>query len=140
VKVLRKNIYLGIDGVILTKGVMPAAHLDKFLRYILNNYSVFWLTPKYRGSSKDIINYLSQFLSEEAAALLNQIRPTTFHLDKTEAINFNERFFLLVNDLFDSEKNTLKKYNAYDSWIKLDLIENPNQLLHLISSKHSLKK
>ena len=139
-KALRENIYLDIDGVILTRGVLPAQHLDKFLKYILGNYSVFWLTSRYHGETKKIIGYLSQFLTPEIISLLGQIKPTSFDLDKTAGIDFNRNFFWLDNELFDSEKNTLRIHNVYDSWIELDLIQNPNQLLYLINSKLNLRK
>lgn len=139
-KTLRENIYLDIDGVILTRGVVPASHLDKFLRYILGNYSVFWLTSKYHGETRKILRYLSQFLSPEIISLLGQVKPTSFDLDKTEAIDFNSNFFWLDDELFDSEKNILRKRNVYDSWIELDLIKNPNQLLYLVNSKLNLKR
>ncbi len=134
-KVLPKNIYIDVDGVILTRGVAPALHLDKFLRYILSNYSVFWLTSRCHGDSKGIIKYLSQFLLPETVALLEKIKPTSFLLDKTEAIDFNRRFFLLDDELFASEVNTLKKHDNYDSWIEVNLMKNPDQLLHLINHK-----
>ncbi|MBI2598975.1 hypothetical protein HYW40_02050 [Candidatus Curtissbacteria bacterium] len=134
-KVLPKNIYIDIDGVILTRGVAPALHLDKFLGYILENYSVFWLTSKCNGNSKSIVKYLSQFLLPQTVTLVEKIKPTSFQLDKTEAIDFNRRFFLLDDELFASEKNTLKKHNNYDSWIEINLMKNPNQLLYLINHK-----
>lgn len=132
---MRKNIYIDIDGVILTKGVLPALHLDKFLGYILNNYSVFWLTSRYHGNPKDIIKYLSKFLSPETLTLVSQIKTTSFRLDKTEAIDFNKAFFWLDNELFDSEKNALREHNNYDSWIEVNLMKTPDQLQDLIRSK-----
>ena len=60
--VQKKNLYLGIDGVILTKGVIPAPHLDKFLTYITSNYSVSWLSTRCAGSSEATLKYLSLFL------------------------------------------------------------------------------
>lgn len=134
-KVLLDNIYIDVDGVILTRGVAPALHLEEFLRYILSNYSVFWLTSKCNGNSKGLIKYLSQFLLPETITLLEKIKPTSFQLDKTEAIDFSRRFFLLDDELFASEKNTLKKHDNYDSWIQVNLMKNPNQLLHLINHK-----
>lgn len=136
---MRQNIYLGIDGVILTKGVVPALHLSEFLAYILNHYSVSWLSTRCPGSSQETSRYLSHFLSEDCIDLIQKIKPTSFALDKTEAIDFGKEFFWLESQLFDSEKNDLKKNNSYDSWIELDLIKNPNQLFDLISRKHFLK-
>ncbi len=134
----RKNIYLDIDGVILTRGVVPAMHLDKFLKHVLTHYSLFWLTPKYDGNTKKIIEYLSQFISPDTISLLEQIKPTNFDLDKTEAIDFSRNFFWLDDELFDSEKNMLKAHGQYDSWIKVDLTQNPNQLLSLMNTKLAL--
>lgn len=139
-KKFQKDIYLDIDGVILTRGGIPALHLDHFLGYILENYSVYWLTSRCKGDSKYTVKYLSQFLTEESIGLVKGIKPTTFQLDKTEAIDFGRSFFWLDNELFDSEKNTLKKYNALDSWVELDLITRPNQLQSLVNSKLNIEK
>lgn len=138
-RVLPKNIYIDIDGVILTKGGAPAAHLDVFLRYILSNYSVFWLTSRCQGDSKYTVRYLSQFLLPDTVSLIAKIKPTTFQVDKTEAIDFSKSFFWLDDDLFASEKNTLLEHNQYDSWVEVNLIKNPDQLLDLISGKFSPK-
>lgn len=135
----QKNIYIDIDGVILTKGGIPALHLDQFLKHVLKNHSIFWLTPRCRGDSKYTVKYLSQFLPPDTVMLTEKIKPTNFQVDKTEAIDFNSGFFWLDDDLFVSEKNTLKENGKYDSWIEVDLINNPNQLLDLISSKFFLK-
>lgn len=137
-KILPKNIYIDIDGVILTRGGMPALHLDKFLHYILKNYSAFWLTSRCHGDTKYTVKYLSQFLLPETVPLIGRIKPTSFQLDKTEAIDFAKEFFWLDDDLFDSEKKTLVAHNEYASWIKVDLIKNPNQLLYLINHKLNL--
>jgi len=134
-KVLKKNVYIDIDGVILTKGVVPALHLDKFLKYVLGKYSVFWLTSRCHGDSKYTLSYLSKFFPEETVNLFKQIKPTNFLVDKTEAIDFNKRFFWLDNEIFESEKTTLIKNGKYDSWIEVNLIKDPNQLLHLMRNR-----
>lgn len=133
-KVLQKNIYLDIDGVILTRGVEPALHLENFLRYILGHYSVFWLTAKCRGNSKEIIKYLSLFLAPNLIFLIEKIKPTTFDLDKTDAIDYTKNFFWLDDELFNSEKKSLREHQVYDSWIELNLIKNPNQLRDLVNN------
>ena len=132
---MRQNIYIDIDGVILTRGGVPAMHLDKFLKYILSNYSVSWLTSRCHGDNKYTVKYLSQFLLPQTVNLIERIKATNFTLDKTEAIDFNRRFFWLDDELFASEVNTLKEHGQYDSWIEVNLIRNPNQLNHLINKK-----
>ncbi len=71
--------------------------------------------------------------------LIKKIKPTNFSLDRTEAIDFSKNFFWLDKELFDSEKNTLKAHNKYNSWIELNLIDCPNQLLNIINSKNTFK-
>ena len=117
---------------------MPALHLDKFLKYVLDKYSVFWLTSRCHGDSKYTLSYLSKFFPEETVNLFKQIKPTNFLVDKTEAIDFNKRFFWLDNEIFESEKTTLIKNGKYDSWIEVNLIKDPNQLLHLMRNKLNL--
>lgn len=137
---MKQNLYLGIDGVIITKGVQPALHLDKFLEFVLSNFSVSWLTTRCKGNSQETINYLSQFLLPSTIAIAKQIKPTHFNLDKTEAIDFKKDFYWLESQLFDSEKRILKENFRFSSWIELDLIKNPNQLHKLVSSKLSFKR
>ncbi|OGD87626.1 hypothetical protein A2870_03050 [Candidatus Curtissbacteria bacterium RIFCSPHIGHO2_01_FULL_41_11] len=130
---MQKNIYIDIDGVILTRGGMPALHLDKFLGYILKKYSIFWLTSRCRGDSKYTVSYLSQFLDPYTLKLITSIKPTSFQVDKTEAIDFTRRFIWLDDFIFASEKNTLVARGQLDSWIEVDLIKNPDQLFDLMS-------
>jgi len=114
---------------------MAAAHLEKFLTYILKNYSVFWLSPRCRGNSKNIIRYLSRLLPTETVNILKKVKPTDFSIDKTEAIDFNQSFFWLDNEIFESEKTTLIKRGKFDSWIEVNLIKSPNQLLYLMNNR-----
>lgn len=134
-----QNIYLGIDGVILTRGVTPALHLDKFLKHITSHFNVSWLSSRCRGSSDVTKKYLSQFLNTDTITLTQSIKPTSYSLDKTEAIDFNKNFYWLDSELFASEKNTLRAHDDYDCWIELNLIENPDQLLQIIHSKLSTR-
>src|SRR3989344_5629859 len=110
---MAQDIYLGIDGVILTKGVTPALHLNIFLENIVRRFNVSWLSSRCRGSREIVEKYLSQFLEPSTIALTRAIKPT----------------------MFDLEKNILKKHNTFSSWIELDLIKSPNQLEDLTNSK-----
>lgn len=47
------NIYLDIDGVLLTKNLKPANYAFEFLQYVLSNYpfSTYWLTTRCQGDA-----------------------------------------------------------------------------------------
>ncbi len=132
---MTQDIYLGIDGVILTKGVIPALHLNKFLGHITDHFNVSWLSTRCRGKKETVEKYLSQFLDPSTIDFIRAIKPTSFTLDKTEAINFHRDFFWIEPELFDSEKNILKRHGTFSSWIELDLIKFPNQLENLTYGK-----
>ncbi len=126
------KIYLDIDGVILTRNGKLPQHLKEFLNYIINNHDVYWLTTHCKGDANYTVSYLSRFLKKETLDLIKKIKPTTFDILKTEAIDFSSDFLWLDDYLFDSEIAELDSHNKRNSWIKVDLKTNPNQLLEVI--------
>ena len=52
------NIYLDIDGVLLTKKGEPVFYIEKFLKIITDNCVVHWLTTHCRGGENGTVDYL----------------------------------------------------------------------------------
>ncbi len=123
-----KKLYLDIDGVILNKDLSPAKHLKEFLQSILLKYDVYFLTTHCKGDAQYTRDYLSRFLDQEIIDLLKSVKPTTFDRLKTEAIDFNSEFVWLDDYLFDSEIKELNEHRTNNSWIKVDLKNDPNFL------------
>ena len=128
------NIYLDIDGVILANDKQPALHAKEFVKYLTDNYHVFWLTTHCKGDSNFTLHHLSQWFDAETLTILAKIKPTNWSESKTEAIDFKTPFLWFDDDLFDFEKEDLIKYNAFNSWIEIDLSKNVNQLKDLINN------
>jgi hypothetical protein len=128
------NIYLDIDGVLLNKDGIVAAHFEEFLETMLKKYDVFWLTTHCHGGECDAIDHIStkNKLSPRSLELLKKIKPTDFKLWKTEGIDFSKDFIWLDDYVFDGEREMLEKNNALQKLILIDLKTNPNQLLDLI--------
>jgi len=129
------NIYLDIDGVIITSNLQPAEHLGEFLKYILESHNVYWLTTHCKGDGSNAITYLKQFLPNELIELCEKIKPTNWQTLKTEAIDFSKDFLLLDDYLLEAEKEVLKNHEKLSSWIKIDYDKNYNQLLNLLLFK-----
>jgi len=129
------NIYIDIDGVILTNNLRPAEHLGEFLKYILESHNVYWLTTHCKGDNLNAIIYLKQFLPNELIKLCEKIKPTSWQTLKTEAIDFSKDFLLLDDYLLEAEKEVLKNHEKLSSWIKIDYDKNYNQLLNLLLFK-----
>jgi hypothetical protein len=128
------NIYLDIDGVLITKNGKPAKHLKPFLKYVLENHTVYWLTTHCKGDASYPLNYLKNFLDQTTWSLLRNLKATNFNIKKTEAIDFENDFLWLDDCIFSGEIEDLQKHNKMKSWIKVDLSANPNQLLDIVEN------
>ena len=128
-----KNLYIDVDGVLITKHKQPANNLVEFLEFATNNFNCYWLTTHCKGNSGSLINYLRETVPEEVMVYLEKIKATNWQTFKTEAIDFDKEFIWLDDQLFESEKKVLEKNNVLESLIKIDIESNPNQLMDFIN-------
>lgn len=130
------NIYLDIDGVLLANNLNPAKHANEFLRYVIKKYpdSTYWLTTHCQGDASVPIQHIGHLFEPDVVKLMKMIKPTTWDLAKTRAIDFSQPFLWFDDDLFYEEKQDLIKHDAMDNWIEVDLTKNQNQLLNFINS------
>lgn len=122
------NIYLDIDGVILANDKQPALHANEFIGHIVERFPVYWLTTHCRNLGDDPVPMLTKFFDEETVKHLQQIRPSYWDMLKTEAIDFDQPFRWFDDDVFPEEQEVLKGYGRFDSWVSIDLAQNPHQL------------
>lgn len=129
------NIYLDIDGVILPYDVNPVKHVDEFIKYVVTNYSTYWLTTHCRQKEdNNVIPYLSRYFSGETMEFIKKIKPTEWNIIKTEAIDFSTPFLWFEDKLLEGEKQELIKHNVLDNWIEVDLRKDENHLAKFLSS------
>ena len=122
------NIYLDIDGVILAAEIHPSLHAEEFIKYIVDNHKVIWLTTHCRNPGDDPVPMLARYFDEETVEYLKKIKPAYWEESKTEGIDFTKEFKWIDDDLFEFEKEELEKHNALDSFIKVNLYDDPEQL------------
>lgn len=130
------NIYLDIDGVLLDRDLQPAKYAPEFLEYVLTNYpnSTYWLTTHCQGDASVPIQHIGHLFDNETADLMKEIKPTTWDMAKTRAIDFTQPFLWFDDDLFYEEKQTLLENNVFDNLITVDLKNDPDQLKKFINS------
>lgn len=83
------RVYLDVDGVLLGEvhgRVALARHAAEFIDFLTLRYEVYWLTTHCRGEAQPVLNYLSRYAPSEFLARLAPIKPTLFHVLKTEAL------------------------------------------------------
>jgi len=122
------NIYLDIDGVLLTKSGNQAKFVKEFLEYIVKNHQVYWLTTHCKGDAVFTIRFMERFFDEKTIELMKNILPTSWETLKTEAIDFSKPFLWFDDNVFNVEKEVLKQHNCLDSWVEVDFNKDENQL------------
>lgn len=132
----KTNIYLDIDGVLLANNLKPAKHSNEFLRYVLNNYanSTYWLTTHCQGDPSVPILHVARLFEPDVQELMKLIKPTSWDMAKTRAIDMTEPFLWFDDNLFYEEKVTLTEAGLLDNWIEVDLKKDENQLLRFVTS------
>ena len=129
---VKKNIYIDIDGVLLTrKNTKPAANSIEFIHYILTNFICYWITTHCKGDSTPALKYLNQFFDNGIIEQLKTVKTTNWSTLKTEAIDLNSDFYWIEDYPFQAEINVLVISNIKDNLITVDL-NKPNELLRII--------
>ena len=130
------NIYLDIDDVLIANSSNPALHADDFLKLVLERYpdTTYWLTTHCQGDASVPIRHIEHLFKPETVELMKKIKPTSWDLAKTRAIDFSQPFLWFDDMLFYEEKQQLLKHDALDNWIKVDLRKDPDQLQKFIAS------
>jgi hypothetical protein len=128
------NIYLDIDGVLLANDKNPAKHADDFIKYVIGNYPVYWLTTHCKADDNYAAELLERYFSEETMKYIRKIKPTTWNTWKTEAIDFSKPFLWFDDDLFEKERLELEKYGVLENWIEADIRKNEDALGTFLAS------
>lgn len=124
------NIYLDIDGVLLTKDLKPAKFAAEFLKYVLSNYpdSSYWLTTHCQGDAGVPIEHIKHLFDSDTVELMKNIKPTTWDMAKTRGIDFTKPFLWFDDGLFYEEEQTLIANGVLENLIAVDLKKDPDQL------------
>jgi hypothetical protein len=96
------NIYLDIDGVILANESQPANHAKEFIKHLIDNYTVYWLTTHCKGDAEYTANHIHRFFDTDTINLLRKIKPTNWDMAKTEAIDFSQPFIWFDDQVFEA--------------------------------------
>jgi len=128
------NIYLDIDGVLLANEKTPANYADEFLQTVLElyPYTTYWLTTHCWKGENHTKEILGPHLKPETLELLNQIKPTDWGEEKTDAIDFSKPFKWFDDDLYEKEWAVLEQKGMLEGWVEIDLSKDPDQLAQAI--------
>lgn len=128
------NIYLDVDGVLLSAG-KPAEFLDEFIVYLDQDYkgSIYWLTTHCSGSIDGVMAYMaSAGVGGKTLDIMAEFKPTSWPMVKAQAIDFTKPFIWFDDNLLYSEKRLLNERGVLDNHIMVDLEKQPDSLLRFI--------
>jgi hypothetical protein len=117
------NIYLDIDGVILTKDGKQMPGLEQFLNKIfgISGGNVYWLTTHCRElSTERVMLYIKDKLDSDIYKILESVKPVIWDTLKTEGIDFNNEFLWFDDYILQVELRILREHNCENSWIKVE--------------------
>jgi hypothetical protein len=134
---MQPNIYLDIDGVLLTKNQQPANYANEFLRYVLGEYpdSTYWLTTRCNGDATVPVRQIGHLFEPDVLELMKKIKPTARELTaKTHSIDFNKPFLWFDDNLFYEEREALLAHDVFEDLIQVNLVKDPDQLGKFLQS------
>lgn len=128
------DIYLDIDGVLITKELKAANYAEDFVRYVISEYpnSTYWLTTRCGEDTSKVLWYFEPIFSKETIELMKAIKPISLHEAKTAYIDFSRPFLWFDDNLFLKEKQDLVQHGVLDNLIQVDLAKDPDQLQKFI--------
>jgi len=131
---MKPNIYLDIDGVLITKDLKSANHAEEFVRYVIKQYpnSTYWLTTRCGEDTSKVLWYFESLFKPETIELMKNIKPISLHAEKTAYIDYTKPFLWFDDNLFLKEKKELFDRGVLENHIQVDLNADPNQLQKLI--------
>jgi hypothetical protein len=130
------KVFLDIDGVLLGKkngSVVLAKGADEFLRFVKSNFDCYWLTTHCQGDAKTAVNWLKPYVSKKLIKVIEQIKPTTFNVLKTDALPMDGNFFWVEDQPLASELIYLEKNSLLARLIRVDTYRNKEDLVECLS-------
>jgi hypothetical protein len=124
------QLYLDIDGVLLTKRGVLSEGAETFLRWCVGKHDPFWISTRTRDGS--IHGALRAFHNLLDPDLVEAIRPTRWETLKTECLPIASHNWLwLDNEILHAERAVLTSYNALDHFIQVNVDHEPAALVEL---------
>ena len=128
------NLYIDIDGVLLTKDGNPAPHLKEFLIKATSDYTPYWLTTHCKGDTTNTVSHLKRILPQDLWEYIEKIKPTDWDVLKTDGIDFSQDFRWLDDAPMESEKSLLQKKGLIEKLLIIDLKNKPDSLKDILQN------
>lgn len=124
-----QKLFIDVDGVILCGARLPRG-AKAFILQAVAEYECHWLTTHCRhGDATSVLTYLRPFVDDELFEALQKIRPTTWGMLKTDALDPASDDWIWIDDApFATEREWLRENGRESQWIRIDHTADPEVL------------
>ena len=138
---IKPTLYIDIDGVLLANESNLAEGAADFIRYVADNFEVYWLTTHcMNGDPKWAVEYVNRVSDEDLSPWLKKFKPTTWSIAKTDAIDMTKPFLWFDDDCFEDEQKALAEAGVPDSWVTVDLSKKQDQMVRELITLRSMNE
>jgi hypothetical protein len=130
------NIYLDIDGVILTKDGKQMPYLKDFLIFVfsLAGDNIYWLSTHCKDGNTDrVLDHLRGRVEDDVLEVLKRVKGSKWDTLKTEGIDLDSDFLWFDDNIFDREYEILEGLKKDDCLIKVD--NNLDELIEVLGEE-----
>jgi hypothetical protein len=115
------QLYLDIDGVLLTKNKQVPEGASALLWFALAHFDCYWLTTHCKGQAETAVRYLQAYYPAELLEALRAVKPTDWDTLKTDGIALREDFYWVDDYPFEAEKQVLEASGLLPRLLVCDL-------------------
>ena len=136
---MKPVLYVDIDGVLLANEHNLTQGATEFIKYVADNFEVYWLTAHCRDGNADwAVEYVNRTSKEDLTPWLSKFKPTSWGMFKTDAIDMAKDFIWFDDDVFEEEYEILKDAKKLDCLHEVDLQSSPLQMKQELNALQSL--
>jgi hypothetical protein len=117
------DIYLDVDGVLLTKDGKQMPNIREFLEAVfgLVGDNVYWLTTHCKDGSTDrVLQHVKNKVDEDVFDVLKRVKGTKWNTFKTEGIDMSRRFLWFDDNIDSTDYRKLEEMNRDYLLVKVE--------------------
>ncbi len=129
-----EDIYLDVDGVLLTKDGKEMPHLREFLNAVFDlvGENVYWLTTHCKDGSTDrVLQHIRGRLDDDVFSMLEGVKGTSWNTFKTDGIDMQRRFLWFDDVIDETDYRRLEELNREYALLKVE--SNLDEMVELLN-------
>jgi ADP-ribosylglycohydrolase len=128
-----EDIYLDVDGVLLTKEGKQMSHIREFLEAVFSlvGGNVYWLTTHCKDGNTDrVLQHIKGRVDDDVFNVLKNVKGTSWQTFKTDGIDMFRRFLWFDDSINETDYRRLERMNREHLLLKVE--DNLDEMVEYI--------